>query len=390
MGGVEVFGSLAEVPARRWDAAVLPGRGSLWHGFLTPCERVLDRGTWRVFTLADPGAAGLSAVCPGVIHSVDLAGFLPVAGPCVASALRRVHPEALRSRVLELGPPAWPGPPLSGPEPLALPSAAERIFESAWRHVEVEGQADALLVRDFGGAQRSAVEGLLQDRGFALVAQRPTFVANVQVPTLASYLAGMRADYRRRAQRYLEVDLRVSITADFAGRAEAIAELLALTTARSRESRRERIDAEVVRGWARCGQVKAVLLEEPDGALQLAALVLEDPPVLHFVRVGFDDRTGRDKGLYPRLLYELCRMAIARGLSFVDFGVTSADPKLRAGAQAVPLRIWARHRRQPIQALLRAAAPRLVKPEPVPARHVFRGPALPVDAHWYGEGRPRL
>ena len=59
-------------------------------------------------------------------------------------------------------------------------------------------------------------------------------MASVQVPTLASYLAGMRADYRRRAQRYLDADLRVSITADFAGRADAIARLCALTTARSR------------------------------------------------------------------------------------------------------------------------------------------------------------
>jgi Acetyltransferase (GNAT) domain len=386
MGRVEVFGALAEVPAPRWDAAVSPGRGGLGHAFLAPCERVLDRGTWRVFTFTQPRAYGFCAVSPGVIHSVDLAGWLPAAARWVAAAVRRLRPGALRPRVLELGPPGWPGPPISGQDPLALEDAAAPILEAAWQQVAGEGQADALLVRDFAGPGFTPLEQRLRALGFALVAERPTFVANVQVPTLQAYLASMRADYRRRAQRYLEVDLRVSITADFAGRAEEIARLCALTTDRARESRRERVDAAVVRGWARCPQARAVLLSDPEGRLELAALVLEDPPVLHFIRVGFDDRAGRQTGAYPRLLYELCRMAIERGLSFVDFGLTSADPKLRAGAQPIPLRVWARHRHPGVQALLRAALPLLRDAHRPPVRHVFREPPPPIDPHWYGEG----
>ena len=63
--------------------------------------------------------------------------------------------------------------------------------------------------------------------------------------------------------------------------------------------------------------------------------------------------------MYPRLLYELVRLAAAEGCAFVDLGLTSADPKLRAGAQPVPLRVWARHRNPLVQKLLRAAIPRL-------------------------------
>jgi hypothetical protein len=143
----------------------------------------------------------------------------------------------------------------------------------------------------------------------------------------------------------------------------------------------------VVRGWARCRQTRAVLIGDRQDALELAALVLLDPPVLHFIRVGFDDGPGRRRGVYPRLLYELCRLAIGQGLSFVDLGLTSADPKLRAGGQPVPLRVWARHRHPGVQALLRAARPWLREAAPPPPRHVFREPPPPVLAHWYGEPR---
>jgi hypothetical protein len=386
MGEVEVFRALSDVPARRWDAAVPPGRGALWHGFLAPCERILDRGTWRTFTFSRSGSSVLTAISAGVIHRVDLAASLPATGRWVAAAARCVRPDALRPRVLELGPPGWPGPPVSGPDPGAVGEGAERILDAAWHHVAAEGQADALLVRDFAGPELTPLECRLEARGFALVARRPTFVAHVQVPSLDAHLASMRADYRRRAQRYLQADLRVRITADFAAQAEAIARLCALTTGRSRESRRERVDADVVRGWARCPHTRAVLIEDRNGHLELAALVLEDPPALHFIRVGFDDRSGRQRGVYPRLLYELCRYAIAQRLSYVDFGLTSADPKLRAGAQPIPLRVWARHRHPAVQAILRAASPRLIGAETSPTRHVFRAPPPPVDPHWYGEG----
>jgi hypothetical protein len=386
MDRVEVFADICDVPEGAWDGAVPPGRGGLRHAFLAPCERVLEQGRWRVFTVTATGGGAPGVVSPGILHSVDLAAMLPAPAGALAAAVRRLRPGALRARVLELGPPCWPGAPLASRDPAARAAAAERIVEAAWREVTGSAGADALMVRDFAGQAFTPLERRLEATGYALVAERPTFIARVQAPSLDAYLGRMRAPYRRRAQRYLAADLHVTVSEDFADRADEIARLCALTTARATESRRERVDADVVRGWARCRQARAVLLEEGAGRLALAALVLEDAPVLHFIRVGFDDVTGRASGAYPRLLYELCRLAIARGLTFVDFGLTSADPKLRAGALPVPLRVWVRHRNPALQALLRRARPLLVRAEAPPARHVFREPPPPLAAPWYGEG----
>ena len=203
----------------------------------------------------------------------------------------------------------------------------------------------------------------------------------------------MRAPYRRRAHQYLGADLtggdalRISVIAAEQMRARAgdIARLCELTTARSTESRRERVGAEVIAGWATCQRARALLIEDRAGVLLLAAVVLLDPPVLHFIRVGFDETIGRQTGVYPRLLYELVRLAAAEGCEHVDFGLTSADQKLRAGAAPLPLRVWARHRNPVVQRLLRAAIPRLTGAPAELDRNVFRERPPLVRPFWYGE-----
>jgi hypothetical protein len=388
---VTVQPALSDVQREAWDAAVPAGRGGLMHAFLAPCASVLDEGRWRVFTVGEAGVEAPVAVSPGVIHRADLAAALPpAAGPVVALA-RRLHAGAMRPRVLELGPPCWPGAPMACNQPALAGACATLLMQEAWRQVEA-GEADVLMVRDFGGEPTPA-ESWLEAQQFVKVAERPTFVVSLGGRDLADYVAAMRAPYRRRAHRYLGADLgggdalRISVSAgdEVRARADDIARLCALTTARSTESRRERVDADVIAGWAACQRARALLIEDRSGVLLLAAVVLVDPPVLHFIRVGFDEAVGRRTGVYPRLLYELVRLAAAERCEHVDLGLTSADPKLRAGARPLPLRVWARHRNPVVQRLLRAALPRLTGSPAEPERNVFREPPPPVRPSWYGE-----
>jgi hypothetical protein len=391
MLAVTVHPALSHVPREQWDAAVPPGRGGLLHAFLAPCASVLDEGQWRVFTVGEAGAETPVAVSPGVIHRVDLSAWLPPAAGRAMVLARRLHAGLLRPRVLELGPPCWPGAPLACNQPALAGTCAALVIQEAWRQVAA-GEADVLMVRDFGG-DWTRTEGWLDATQFVKVAERPTFVASLGGRDLAGYVAAMRAPYRRRAHQYLGDDLtggealRISVIAGEQMRVRAgdIARLCALTTARSTESRREQVGAEVIAGWAACQQARAVLIEDRAGALLLAAVVVLDPPVLHFIRVGFDETIGRDTGVYPRLLYELIRLAAAEGCEHVDLGLTSADPKLRSGAQPVPLRVWARHRNPVVQRLLGAAIPRMTDEPAALDRNVFREPPPPVRPSWYGE-----
>ena len=394
MLGVTVHPALAAVQQESWDAAVPRGQGGLMHAFLAPCASVLDEGQWRVFTVSEAGAGTIAAVSPGVIHRLDLSPWLPPAVGRAVALARRLRGGLLRPRVLELGPPCWPGAPLACNQPALAGTCATLVMHEAWRQVTA-GHADALIVRDFGGEQ-TPTESWLDAAQFVKVAERPTFVASLGGRDLAGYVAAMRASYRRRAHQYLGADLtggdalRISVIAGEQMRARAgdIARLCALTTARSTESRRERVGTDVIAGWAACQRARAVLIDDPARVLLLAAVVLLDPPVLHFIRVGFDETIGRQTGVYPRLLYELVRLAAAEGCEHVDLGLTSADQKLRAGARPLPLRVWARHRNPVVQRLLRAAIPRLTGGPAELDRNVFREPPPPVRPSWYGEVGP--
>jgi hypothetical protein len=136
-----------------------------------------------------------------------------------------------------------------------------------------------------------------------------------------------------------------------------------------------------MRAWSECARTAALLIDD-GGALLSAGLLVDDPPVLHFLRCGFDERVGRDSGAYLRLLYELVRHAIARGCRYLDLGVTSAEPKLRIGARPLPLAVYGRHRNALAQAALRARGRRL-RAEAVEVRHVFRDEQPPIDPFWY-------
>jgi hypothetical protein len=380
-----MFRALADVPAAAWDAAVRPGHAALQHAFLAPLDTALEQASWRAFVVRGADG-GLRAVSPGLVHTVDLADAASSTARLAIAGARRVLSGAFRARVLELGPPCCPGGPVASADPAALAANTELIVQAAWRDVVEPGEASALMVREFAGPAPGAIERRLEALGFTVVAERPTFIARVAATRFADYLAAMRAPYRRRADRYLAADFSVSITADFAGRAGEIGRLFDITTTRATESRRERVGADVVRAWARCPRARAVLLETGDRGLELAALLLEDRPVVHFIRVGFDADVSRKTGAYPRLLYELVRFAIERRCSFVDFGLTSADPKLRAGAQPVPLRVWVRHRNVALQALLRGARRLAAGGPATPDRHVFRDPPDAVRPDWFGGG----
>jgi hypothetical protein len=349
---VAVIDVLDALPAG-WDALLGPGQGVVGADFLRACTGTLPGLRWR--PLVARGGGALSGGAPAFLHAVRL---LP----------------GLRARVLELGPPCCPGPGLLARDPGVAGELLAAIDAQVGRDV------DLIAVRDVAGAGGDVAEDL-HARGFALLTMRDTFVVDTGFASFDAYLGAMRAPYRRRAAQLLARPLRARVVDRFGDRAGELARLVGLTTARSRDSRAEIVDAAVIRAWSECARTAALLIDD-GGALLSAGLLVDDPPVLHFLRCGFDERVGRDSGAYLRLLYELVRHAIARGCRYLDLGVTSAEPKLRIGARPLALAVYGRHRNPLAQAALRARGRRL-RAEPIEIRHVFRDEQPPIDPFWY-------
>lgn len=360
-------GDLSAFDRSSWDRLVFPGTAPLSYDLLAPCHGSLAGFRWRAFGADVPHDDAPAMRASGFLHRLDLRGLLP-------AGVRRFAPP-LATTVLELGNPCCPSPPLL--TRADRPAAA--WLPALWRRFVADGEAGALVVRDVADAELSAA---LRRAGFALVAERPTFV--LPLPgSFDDYLAALRAPYRRRARRYLSLPHRVELASDFAERAAEMARLFALNADRSRESRHEHIDAAAVGAWSKAAATAALTVADPASGARAVALVVVDPPVLHFHRCGFEAAAGRESGVYLRLLYELVRAAIATGCDRLDLGLTCADPKLRLGARPVPLEVWARHRAGPVQALLRRLAARARPVAAVTPHSVFRDPPATVAAHWY-------
>lgn len=353
----------------RWDAALGEGQGALRLDVLVPCEAALPGLAWRLLT-ASRGEA-LVGVAAGYAQSTHLRDLVPAA---LGARLAWVPP----LRVLELGPPVCPGPPAVVQERVAW----ERLIDAALAEVRDE-RFDLLAVRDFAGRLRTEEEAGLAARGFSTVTSRDTWVLALPFARFDGYLSALRSDYRRRAQASLALPLRTKVIRDFSAHAEPVARLIDLTTRRSSASRTERVDAALLARWAAAKQTAALLVEDEAGALLAAAVLLTGGPVVHFLRCGFDEAVGRASGAYLRLLFELVRFAIDEGAQYLDLGVTSAEPKARLGAEAVPLRVWAFPRRPWVRAALRLASPVLSASKAPPPRRVFRRPAPPVTPWWY-------
>ncbi|MBT8494537.1 MAG: GNAT family N-acetyltransferase [Deltaproteobacteria bacterium] len=349
------------LPREGWDRLVRPGMAALSYGFLHPCQSTLAGMAWAPLTIDDGEGAPLVR-CPAFVHRVTLGQHGP---PVLRSAIGRLGVD-----IMETGNPCAPSAP-------ALSRPGYRWLQALWSHFLAHGRARLLVVRDVLADSSLARE--LSQRGFARIGERPTFVLELLGSEMSAYLRAMRADYRRRVRRILDLPLEVDVEASFASLAGEMAELFALNAARSSESRVETIELKLIETWSELDASRAITVRDPSSGARCVGLVLVDRPVLHFVRCGFREPAGRQLGLYRRLLYELVRLGYDSGCSYVDFGVTSAEPKLRTGARPVPLQIWARARRSWLQPLVRLAE----RPRPaMVSRRVFREPLQP-DGHWY-------
>jgi hypothetical protein len=87
--------------------------------------------------------------------------------------------------------------------------------------------------------------------------------------------------------------------------------------------------------------------------------------------VGFDQDVLAEAPIYFHIMHQAIAIAIAMGGKRVSFGRTALEVKARLGAKPVPLCVWTRHRRQPLNVLMRPLLG-LVKHSDAPERHPFK------------------
>ncbi len=391
---VEVYGTVASLPAGAWDAVASGGTLFLQRPFLSALEGGslaggTGEGRYALF-FAEGRPVGIACFQITEFVGRPISDLLANASPLAARAARAldVVRAPYRLGVIVCGSTFMAGEHgfrfLPGTDPDAtiqsLAATVERLF------AEPEGsRVPGVLFKEFY-PDSDPLARRLERHGYCELPSEPTLLLRLDPAwrTFDDYLAALSSKFRVKAnrayaksaqlvERPLSLDdvvrLRPELNrlfravidrADFSMSCPGIAGIESL--------RRELGEELVLRGYFLAGELVGFMSGLIDGDRLEAHLV------------GFDYGLNREHSIYPRMLYDYIRVALDRGLDSVNFGRTAGEIKTTVGAVPVQMTSYARHRRPTVNRLV----PALARAIALPAFAVRR----PFKQDWY-QSHPR-
>lgn len=363
---------LSSIDRAAWDRLISPGLVPLKHGFLCAWElSELPGLRSRPVIACQEGEGAPVGACPAYFYDLDIPTVRLPQMAAVLAPVRKLWPRFGFARTYEVGSPT----PLVNPflvaderlRPEVVPAMVEAAYEEG-----MNGGAQFILVQNFVSLEGPAAAALDQ-HGFVSVPGPPSGVLPLPYSSFEEYLGAMRAQYRRRAQKTLKRSehLTVERLEQFDDIADELARLWRCIYDRAREVRREVLTPDFFRALSNIDEVIVLVTRRPDSSIASFGLLIDDRPWLSFVQCGFEE-TAREEGAYFRLLLEIARLGIESRYEQVDLGITTLPPKLDVGAVPVPMWAWLRHRHDPVQAVVRQIASRLLEQPDLTPRNVFK------------------
>lgn len=216
----------------------------------------------------------------------------------------------------------------------------------------------------------------LEGLGFTRCASLPSCSLSLPFHSFRDYEKAMRSGYRRQLRASYppreedDLVLRMDHLTPHVSRVFPLYEQVMDRA----EYRLEHLNEAFLRALAEelSGETRVLLLEEAEGRLLAAAVLLRGSKKTTFLITGMDyDRCRRVRG-YERLVTGVIEQAIRWGAGSVELGQTSWALKGRLGAQPQPRHLFFRYRKPVGNTILRHALPHLFPERPLPARRVFR------------------
>ncbi len=233
--------------------------------------------------------------------------------------------------------------------PERLVSSLVHAARTVQRQTSASDRASAILFKEFYPTSEPLFESL-ERCAYSPLPVEPTMLLPIDPAwrSFDDYLASLASKYRVKAKRTYKGSQQL-----------VVRELSAHELVRRRPRLEQLYSAVVERADYRLGKLGVDTLvnlrRELDDELLVQGYYLGDELVgfmtgladgdtLEAQLVGFDYGLNREHFIYPRMLYDYLRAALARGLRRVNYGRTAGEIKSTVGAVPVPLRCYVRHR----------------------------------------------
>lgn len=355
--------SVADVDATAWDAC-LPGEAEC-HAYYVACETAAAASGigLRMAAIVAETQGEIVAVIPFFRLNYRLDTPLQGRMRRLGDALFRHLPGLVTLRALCVGSPYAERCHLGFAATLDAPGRAAAfacLTEALQRQVMAE-RAHLSVWKDLAPAEDREA-GSLSETGFAQLASLPVAVLDLPYADEAAYLASLSAATRKDVRRKLAKagDVRIDFRSDISALSDEIDSLYEETRAQSGldygdlELLPPGYFAAISRALGERAVFALYWVGEELAAFNLL-LVEADRVIDKFLGMRYP--LAREHNLYVVSWMANIRFCLGRGVKRFQSGQTAYASKLRFGSRLVPSTIYVRHRRAPLQWLLRRLSP---------------------------------
>ncbi|MFC1671790.1 GNAT family N-acetyltransferase [Planctomycetota bacterium] len=369
-----VFDSIADLEKQEWDEIVETNRLICTHAYIEAIERSRINDCRFFYPVVyDEGRIAAHATVYSIRTELDTfaRGVLKKS----VEAVRRVWEGFLVLRSLECGSPVALGNTMSFARGVDRAKVFTLIREAVERLAGELGLR-VILFRDFYDDETGFYDHLTEF-GYRRVRNLPGTRIEIRWKSFEEYLGSMRSHYRRKAEKQLALfsgsGLSVEVVRDFSRYADDLERLWVCAYERATEYRRERLTAGFFANVdAVLGEQSAVLLLKKDDRPVGFSLLLLDERTLIPLFCGLDYQYNEQYGVYFNLLHRVVQFGIEEGMSDIDFGITTIEPKKQLGAEVVTLNMYMKHRNPLFNRIVPAAFDMLTPKYGPESRNVFK------------------
>ncbi len=369
---IRVYRDISHVAAAEWDSVLGPDDLLMSHRFVQACQqaRIEDAAFWHLLILKNDEIVGVATLHRMFVNLELLANGLTRK---LVDRLKRRWPGFLRLPVL------FCGLPVSCGQPCLRISAGAHFEHACAAVVEVMERVAAttstqlLCFKEFDPDAIERMDFVLS-RGYFRTFSLPSCSMSLTWDSFSSYLAAMRASYRRQVRSSLRARREAGLQVHHLKNAASSETIFALyrQTVLGAQQRLEMLTPEFFRLLPIClGQQVEVILIELDGRPLAMALMLFSGNLATFLFAGMDKRRQPQWQLYQNLLVEVVAASIDAGARRLELGQTSYAMKSRLGAEESPRYLYLRYRGLLKHSLLRGFSSVLFPQYRYPQRRVF-------------------
>jgi predicted N-acyltransferase len=371
---LDVVRSIAELGPAPWDAVGTGDDLQATHRFVRACEESgVEGAAYRHALVWDAEGPAAVASFSRMLVSLDLLSTGLVRRAIRAG--RRLRPGFLRVPVVFGGLPVSFGRSCLRLRPGADAARILPALHEVAGTFAAESGTPMVCFKEFDAAEMQRLQPL-EARGYVRARSLPSCRLALPWRDFDSYLAAMRAGYRRQVRATLRMRERegvaVRIADDWLAECPRIFALYEQVMDRA-PFQLERLNLAFFEKLATVlrGETRAIVIER-EGRPVAAGVMLFAPRLATWLLAGIDYAVNAGLQAYLNLALEVVRLAIGSGAGALEMGQTSYDLKGRLGAVAAPRTLLLRYRSRLGHALLRAGCDALFPAAAVRPRRVFR------------------